>query len=174
MYALWSACALSQRVAPGVIVERGRLHRLSACPHLAFPRCASLQEFSEPKTFDSRILVDPIFFAIYNCHFFYLVFDYFVECVSVSFSRFGLRRVAFTCFAMRMWLSESVVRFGLAPECTRVHFGRCLGSVASGRHPPRPVHRSFARVGPKWSRNGAEISEMEPKWRRDLCTGSRN
>ena len=56
--------------------------------------------FSEPKTFESRILVDPNFFAIYNCHLFYLFFDYFVECVSVSFSRFGLRRVAFTCFAM--------------------------------------------------------------------------
>ena len=40
------------------------------------------------------------FFAIYNCHFFYLFFDYLVECVSVSFSGFGLRRVAFTCFAM--------------------------------------------------------------------------
>ena len=57
-------------------------------------------ESSEPKTFESRILVDLNFLAIYNCHFFNLFFDYFVECVSVSFSGFGLRRVAFTCFAM--------------------------------------------------------------------------
>ena len=129
-----------------------------------------IMNLSEPKTFESRILVDPNFFAIYNCHFFNLFFDYFVECVSVSFSRFGLRRVAFICFAMRMWLSESVVRFVVLPSLAYVS----LLQVASGRHPPRPVHRSFARVGPKWSRNGAEISEMEPKWRRNLCTGSRN
>ena len=117
--------------------------------------------FSEPKTFESRILVDPNFLP----SIIVISFIYFLI-ILLNVYRFRLVDLVSVVWLLLVlqWL----------PGCCHGCPAEPRAAVASGRHPPRPVHRSFARVGPKWSRNGAEISEMELKWRRNLCTGSRN
>ena len=67
--------------------------------------------------------------------------------------------MAFICFAMRMWLSESVVRFVVLPSLAYasllagIRRGPSIGpSLGSGRN-----GAEMAPIFSKWSRNGAEI-----------------